>query len=119
MSKKHQIVLPSLTKSTKEKLAFFPLTTKLDKHNIELLKEHGYKVNHGIQEVIYKLLPHRIFKPYLLYAFIFLQDLIKGRIVNSERYPYFLLFLNPQDYQSDVANTKATPISMNLICISG
>lgn len=93
MSKKHQIVLPSLTKSTKEKLSFFPLTTKLDKHNIELLKEHGYKVNHGIQEVIYKLLPHRIFKPYLLYAFIFLQDLIKGRIVNSERYPYFLLFL--------------------------
>lgn len=93
MAKKHQIVLPSLTKSTKEKLAFFPLTTKLDKHNIELLNQHGYKVNHGIQEVIYKLLPHSIFKPYLLYAFIFLQDLIKGRIVNSERYPYFLLFL--------------------------
>lgn len=93
MAKKHQVVLPSLTQSTKEKIAFFPLTTKLDKHNIQLLTKHGYQVKHGIEEVVYKLLPTSIFKPALLYSFIFLQDVLKGRLVNSTRYPYFLLFL--------------------------
>lgn len=93
MSKKHQILLPSLTKSTSEKLAMFPLTTKLDKHNIQLLESHGYKVSSGVKEIVYKLVPFSIFKPFLLYSFLFLQDLSRGKIVNSERYPYYLLFL--------------------------
>ena len=93
MAKKHQIILPSLSKSSKEKLVMFPLTTKLDKHNIELLTEHGYKVSEGVKESVYKLVPHSLFNKFLLYGVLFLQDAIKGKFFNNDRYPYYLLFL--------------------------
>lgn len=93
MPKKHQIILPSFTKSNKEKLTFFPITLKLEKHNVDLLKSHGYKVTEGVKETFYKLLPPSIFRPFLLHAFMFLQDVFKGKLVNSDRYPYLLLFL--------------------------
>lgn len=104
MAKKHQIILPSLTQSTTEKLAMFPLTTKLDKHNIELLEKHGYKVSSGVKEIVYRLIPQSWFNPFLLYSYIFIQDVVKGKIVNSERYPYYLLFLKSV-YQKKL-NTK-------------
>lgn len=93
MAKKQQIVLPSLTKSTEKKLEYFSLITKLEKHNVDLLNKHGYNIGQVVKDVVYRLLPKTMFKPWLLYSFIFLQDLIKGRPFNSDRYAYYLLFL--------------------------
>lgn len=91
MAKKQQIVLPSLTKSTEEKLEYFSLVTKLEKHNVDLLTKHGYSIGQVVKDVMYRLIPKSIYRPWLLYSFIFLQDLAKGRPFNSDRYAYYLL----------------------------
>ena len=56
MAKKQQIILPSLSESTKDNVVLFPLTTKLEKHNLELLQNHGYKIYDNVLEDKYKLI---------------------------------------------------------------
>lgn len=96
MAKKQQIILPSLSESTKENVVLFPLTTKLEKHNRELLQNHGYKIYDNVSEDKYKLIkPSDSFVfPFLLYMSLFIQDVLRtGRFFNDLRYPYYLLFL--------------------------
>ena len=96
MAKKQQIILPSLTKSSKDNVVLFPLTTKLEKHNLELLENHGYTIYENVSEDKYKLLePSDSFIfPFLLYMSLFIQDILRtGRFFNNLRYPYYLLFL--------------------------
>lgn len=96
MAKKQQIILPSLSESTKDNVVLFPLTTKLEKHNLELLQNHGYKIYDNVLEDKYKLIkPSNSFVfPFLLYVSLLVQDILKtGRFFNDLRYPYYLLFL--------------------------
>ena len=96
MAKKQQIILPSLTKSSKDNVVLFPLTTKLEKHNLELLENHGYTIYENVSEDKYKLLePSDSFIfPFLLYMSLFVQDILRtGRFFNDLRYPYYVLFL--------------------------
>lgn len=94
MSKKHRVYLPSLTERTKDgKVQPFPLLAKLEKRNVNLLRHHGYKVEEDVKVLVYRVLPKPFFNSVLLYIYLFLQDLFKGTPFNSERYPYFLMFL--------------------------
>lgn len=93
MAKKHQVLLPSLTKSTPGNVTWVPLTTKLEKHNIRLLEDHGYPVENHILQSTYKTISSENFKPYMLYAYMTLQDFARGTFFNKYRYPYFVFFL--------------------------
>lgn len=93
MAKRHRVVLPSLSKSSKKKVVGFSLLTKLEPRNVKLLEEHGYEVTANVKVTEYKLLPPRLFQPFLLFVYMILQDFLKGRPFNSNRYPYYLMFL--------------------------
>lgn len=93
MTKKHQVLIPSLTKSNPGKPLWIPLTTKLEKHNIVLLEEHGYPVETQVLQATYRMVSSENFKPSLLYAYMTLQDMCRGSFFNKFRYPYFVFFL--------------------------
>lgn len=91
--KKHQILLPSLTKSTHDKVYWVPITTKLEDHNIKLLEDHGYPVEKEVKQSTYKTVSSSNFKPFKLYFYMLFQDICKGKVFNKYRYPFYLLFL--------------------------
>lgn len=93
MAKRHRVVLPSLSKSTKGKVVGFSLFTKLEPRNVQLLEEHGYEVTDNVKVTEYRLLAPRLFQPFLLFVYMLLQDFLKGQPFNSNRYPYYLMFL--------------------------
>ena len=101
MTKKHQIILPSLTESTEDDIKLFPLITKLEKYNINLLEKHGYEVYSDVTVTKYKLIPPpkkksilNFFFPTILYISLCIQDFIKtGMWFNHLRYPYYCMFL--------------------------
>lgn len=93
MAKKHRVYLPSLSKSTAGKPVAFPLLTKLEKRNVKLLEQHGYRVDKNVKVTQYRVLPQSIFTPFLLFMYMLLQDILKGSPFNSSRYPFFLMFL--------------------------
>jgi hypothetical protein len=93
MAKKHKVVLPSLTESTKGKVVGFPLVTKLDKRNVELLEYHGYQVQKDVLVRSYRVLPPNLFSPFLLFMYMLLQDILKGSFFNKNRYPLYLMLL--------------------------
>lgn len=93
MAKKHRVVLPSLSKSTKGKVVGFSLFTKLEPRNVKLLEEHGYDVEENINVASYKVLPSSKFNSFFLFMYMLLQDFLRGTPFNSNRYPYYLMFL--------------------------
>lgn len=111
MAKKHRVYLPSMAKSTPGKPVAFPLLTKLEKRNVKLLEDHGYKVDSNVKVVQYKVLKPSYAKPFLLFLYMLMQDLLKGTPFNSNRYPFFLMFLQViygrelSEKQQDVLNT--------------
>ncbi len=108
MAKKDQIYLPSLTKSVPGKVTWIPLTTKLEKHNIEFLKEHGYPVEQSVNQCTYKTIPEQKFTSTKLYLYMFFQDICRGSFFNSFRYPYYLVFL--KDIYNKTLNSKQLQI---------
>ena len=108
MAKKDQIYLPSLTKSVPGKVTWIPLTTKLEKHNIEFLKEHGYPVEQSVNQCTYKTIPEEKFTNTKLYLYMFFQDICRGSFFNSFRYPYYLVFL--KDIYNKTLNNKQLQI---------